>query len=146
MGFVNEYVSDEDIEKYDLHGIWDKYHPFRKGRYYGGNRPHWTINRQSNTYLMAIGVGRGEHGNRKTFLLWVDGAHVTVEVDLVKGSSGDLDANPFILIWELAGVEIPALLENQEDNVISTFKDALRAYGYWGIWNQRPNTVVELKF
>ena len=39
MAFVNEYASEEDIEKYGLKEIWDRYHPFRKGRYFGGNTP-----------------------------------------------------------------------------------------------------------
>jgi hypothetical protein len=30
MDFVNEYATDEDFEKYDLKGIWDKYHLCKK--------------------------------------------------------------------------------------------------------------------
>ena len=146
MGFVNEYVPEADIEKYDLHGIWDKYYPFRKGRYFGGNKPHWTVDRDSNTYLMSIGIGRSEHGNRKKFLFWVEGTHVVIEVDLLKGSSGDLDANPFKMIWGLAGMETSEPLKDREEDVIRGFKEALSVYGYWGIWNQRPNTVVEFEF
>ena len=146
MGFVNEYVPEADIEKYDLRGIWDKYYPFRKGRYFGGNKPHWTVDRESNTYLMSVGIGRGEHGNRRKFLLWVDGVHVIAQVDLVKGSSGDLDANPFVLIWDLAQIQIPLPIEENKADIIRTLKDALVTYGYWGITDQRPNTVVEFKF
>ena len=146
MGFVNEYVPDEDIEKYDLHGIWDKYYPFRKGRYFGGNKPHWTIDREKNTYLMSIGIGRGEHGNRRKFLLWMDGQHVVVEVDLLKGSSGDLDASPFVLIWALARIAPPDGHDVIEEQIIRSFKDALTTYGYWGVTDQRPNTVVKFKF
>ena len=74
MGFVNEYVSDEDIEKYDLRGIWDKYYPLRKGRYFGGNRPHWTVDKNINTFitvqctldqlfnlLLVRNIGRNRH-------------------------------------------------------------------------------------
>ena len=146
MGFVNEYVPDEDIEKYDLHGIWDKYYPFRKGEYYGGNRPSWTVDREANVFLMSVGIGRGEHGNRTKFLFWWDGGHVIVELDLVEGSSGDLDANPFMNVWDLIRIQLPPQLEEKQIEIEQTLKQALEAYGYWGIRNQRPNTVVEFKF
>lgn len=52
MAFVNEYATDEDIEKYDLNEIWDKYHPARKGKYYVGNQPEFTIDRERDFFLI----------------------------------------------------------------------------------------------
>jgi hypothetical protein len=49
------------------------------------------------------------------------------------------------MVWELARKEIPKSIEAEEE-VIQTLKDALGAFGYMGVWNQRPNTVVECKF
>jgi hypothetical protein len=146
MGFVNEYVPEADIEKYGLRGIWDKYYPLYKGEFFLGNKPHWTIDRSKNTFLMSIGIGRGEHGNRRKFLLWLNGTHVVIEVDLLKGSSGNLDASPFILIWGLARMKLPETLGEKEEEMIQTFKKALTTFGYWGITDQRPNTTVEFKF
>ena len=146
MGFFNEYVPDEDIEKYDLRGIWDKYHPLRKGRYFGGNKPSWTIDREANVFLMSIRIGRGEHGNRTKFLLWRNGEHIVAELDLVEGSSGDLEANPFIVVWDLVRMELPTKLDERKTEIGALLKHALRTYGYWGIRNQRPNTIVEFKF
>lgn len=146
MGFVNEYVPEADIEKYDLHGIWDKYYPFRKGRYFGDNNPSWTVDREVNVFLMSIGIGRGEHGNRTKFLLWWNRTHLVAELDLVEGSSGDLDANPFMRVWDLVRIDLPTELEGKRTEVERTLKEALRIYGYWGVRKQRPNTVVEFKF
>jgi hypothetical protein len=146
MGFVNEYVPDEDIEKYDLHGIWDKYHPLYKGELFFGNKPEWTVDREANVFLMSIAIGRGEHGNRTKFLLWLDGTHIIAEIDLVDGSSGDLNANPFIVVWDLARVDVPPELEADSPEIMGMLKNALSTYGYWGIRNQRPNTVVKFKF
>ena len=146
MGFVNEYVPDEDIEKYDLHGIWDKYYPLRKGRYYGGNRPEWTIDREAKVFLMRVGQGRLEHGNRSKFLLWCNEDHVVAELDLVEGSSGDMDDNPFMVVWELAHIDFSPRLEEGKAEIMRMLKEAVRAYGYSGARNQRPNTVVEFKF
>ena len=60
MAFVNEFASDEDIEKYNLYEIWDKYHPLRRGKYYLGQRPWFTIDRGRNIFFMLIGGGGRE--------------------------------------------------------------------------------------
>jgi hypothetical protein len=146
MAFVNEYVPEADIEKYDLKGIWDEFHPLRKGQYFKGNRPNWTMDRESEVFLMSIGIGRGEHGNRTKFLFWWRGANVVADLDLVEGSSGDLNASPFMRVWDLVRLELPSQLKGDEVVIRKKLKEALRAYGYWGIRSQRPNTVVEFKF
>ena len=51
MAFVNEYATDEDIEKYDLYGIWDKFHPLRKGKYYIGQRASFCIDRNKDVFF-----------------------------------------------------------------------------------------------
>lgn len=146
MAFVNEYVPDEDIEKYDLRGIWDKYYPLYKGEFYFGNKPHWTIDRENNLFLTTIEPGGSGRGNRKRFLLWFDGMHVVVELALVEGSSGDLDANPFVRVWDLVRLDIQGSAKKEEIELIQVLKDAMNAYGYRGATGQRPNTVVEFKF
>ncbi|MES9822515.1 MAG: hypothetical protein ABW161_07200 [Candidatus Thiodiazotropha sp.] len=65
MTFVNEFASEEDIEKYDLNGIWNQYFPSRKGKYYLGQRPWFTIDRERNIFFMVLDGGREEHSNRK---------------------------------------------------------------------------------
>ena len=146
MGFVNEYVSDEDVEKFDLHGIWDQFHPLYKGELFLGNRPEWTIDRVANVFLISMAIGRGKHGNRRTFLLWVNGEQVTVDVDLAGGSSGDLDDDPFMRVWDLARIELPPRLEGKEEDIVGILKAGLETFGYWGIRDQRPNTVVKFNF
>jgi hypothetical protein len=146
MGFVNEYVPEADIEKYDFRGIWDKYFPLYKGEFYFGNKPHWTIDRENNVFLTTIDPGGSGRGNRKRFLLWLDGIHIVVEVALVEGSSGDLDANPFVRVWDLTRLDLPTTIGSDEKRIIQTLKESLRIYGYRGILKQRPNTFVEFKF
>jgi hypothetical protein len=64
MPFVNEYVSDDDIEKYRLDELWLRYHPEYKSvpSIY---RHNWTIDRERNTYFMVVGGG-GREENYKT--------------------------------------------------------------------------------
>ena len=146
MGFVNEYVSDEDIKKYDLNGIWDKYHPLWKGDYYLGERPSWTIDRDQNVFLMPLKIGGRGTGNRVKFLLWCDGAFVVISVDLSRDSSSELDAVPFKRVWELVSINPSSSIKFSAKEILRIFKEALVAYGYWGARKQIPNTVVEFRF
>lgn len=146
MTFVNEYASDTDIGKYDLKGVWDKYHPSKKGRYYLGHRPTWTIDKERNAFLMVLGQGREEYSNRTTFLLWWDGNHVIIELDLTKESSANLDETPFFVVWELVSISSPSELKHPENEVIALLKDALTEFGLRGVVVSVPNAVVKFKF
>lgn len=145
MGFVNEYATDKDIEEFKLHEIWDHYHPYRKGEYYGGDKPSFTIDRQRNIFFMVIARGIREEGNQVTFLLWWNGDHVTGRLKQDGGSS-ELDARPFYRVWHLLNLDRPQETIVLESEVKKTLKDALRSYGYWGAKQQIPNTVVNFKF
>ena len=146
MTFVNEYVSDEDIEKYDLNGLWNRYFPRRKGQPFLGNRPGWTIDRERNIYLLAIEQGINEHGNRTTFILWWDGVQLLAKLDLVEGSSGKFDEVPFVVVWALFSITRPESCKVAREDIIQALKEALATYGYFGVKRQIPNTVVEFKF
>src|SRR5262249_10207317 len=132
MAFLNEYASDEDIRKYGLNGIWDRYHPAQKGGYYVGQRPGWTIDREKNVFFLPIPLlardwdDLGEHRH----LLWWNGAHVIAVVTLSERSSVKWTENPFRLIWKLVSLHLPEGFDVPREEVIRTLKDALTAHGY----------------
>ncbi|MEW8030128.1 MAG: hypothetical protein AB2806_20630 [Candidatus Thiodiazotropha sp.] len=146
MAFVNEFASDEDIEKYDLNGIWDQYHPLRKGRYYCGQAPMYTIDRERNIFFMVLGGGGEEHTNRLEVLLWINAKHVVVEIDLAIGSSPNINDVPFKQIWELVAVHPENSLNKSKEELVEILKEALIVHGFDGANRQVPNTIVEFKF
>ena len=146
MAFVNEYASDEDIEKYGLREIWDKYHPQRQGDYFYGRQPEWTVDREANAFLTVLGIDHGEYGNRIDFLLWKNGVEVKADLELLSDSNGDLNAIPFRRIWGLKRLSVPNSTDISESDITETLRQALTAYGYRGVRNQRPNTIVEFTF
>ena len=146
MAFVNEYASDEDIEKYGLREIWDKYHPLRKGDYFYGRQPEWTVDEDAQTYFMVINRGTGEYGNRVETLLCLNGNEVVVGLELLDRSSGNLKADPFMVAWGLVRLKLPSDIQVDKAEVICVLKRALKVYGYWGVRKQRRNTVVEFDF
>ena len=146
MAFVNEYASDEDVEKYGLKEIWDKYHPLRRGDYFYGRKPEWTVDKEENAFLTVLRIGHGEYGNHIDFLLWKDGLEVRAGLELLDDSSGNLNAVPFRRVWGLTNLKCENCSNFSESEIIKILREALTAYGYRGVRNQRPNTIVEFKF
>lgn len=64
MAFVNEYATDEDVEKYDLKEVWYQYYPYRKSEPYYGRQPKFTIDRKNKRYFMILGQGKEDQSNR----------------------------------------------------------------------------------
>jgi hypothetical protein len=146
MAFVNEYATDEDIEKYDLYGIWDKYHPLRKGKYYSGQRPDFTINREKNIFLLKVGGSWEDVPSRSRFLLWIDGSHVTIDLDTMKGEVMKvLDPN-YKKKWDLVGLYPDKDIILSKSEIINILKEALVTYGLLGVYNPKPDINVEFNF
>jgi hypothetical protein len=146
MAFVNEYATDEDIEKYDLYGIWDKFHPLRKGKYYIGQRPSFTIDREKNIFLLKVGSGGREEPSILKFLPRIDNKGVVIELEKAKGSSGNLHDNPFIIIWDLMKYDSQSDIKYSKEEILKILKEALSVYGLLGVYKQAPNMNIEFKF
>ncbi|MEW8030131.1 MAG: hypothetical protein AB2806_20645 [Candidatus Thiodiazotropha sp.] len=147
MAFVNEFASDEDIEKYDLNGIWDQYHPLWKGDYYLGQQPWFTIDRGQNIFFMIVGGGGREDPERAKVLLWIDGYHVVIEIDRVSGlNPNGLKTTPYRIGWKLVGVYPQKDVNKSQKEILKILKKALTVHGYFGVHKQLPNTVVEFNF
>ncbi len=145
MSFVNEYVSAEDVKRYQLDGIWGKYHPV-----YGGIpsnfRHYWTIDSARNIYFKVMNIGREELSGVHTCLLYLDGEPIKVKVELGDESSGNLNDQPFIIVWHLVGVWPSKIDAVSNKEMIEILKEALTVFGYSGARRQVPNTVVKFKF
>ena len=54
MAFVNEYGTEEDIEKYRLKEAWVRFDPTRDPPFHG-RRPELTVDRDNGNFLMVRG-------------------------------------------------------------------------------------------
>ncbi len=145
MSFVNEFASEEDIEKYDLNSLMDEYRPMYKGNQFELSPPMFTIDRERNIFFMTYRQGREEFGNRTYALLWINGNEVIVEIDLAHGCSKSIKNKPFKLIWELAGFRPQGTIDKPHKDIINILKEALTVYGVDGANIQVPTTLVEFK-
>lgn len=146
VGFVNDYATDEEIERYGLKEIWDRYNPGAKGFYWLGARASFTVDRKAGVFLQALSQGTGEKGSRTHFLLWWQGKQIRVALDLAEGSSKNLDDRPFVCKWSLASLDVPQDFPIAKEKVIEVVKMAVSVYGYMGASKQIPDTDVMFDF
>jgi hypothetical protein len=134
MGFINEVVSDEDIER---HGL-----PFKKG---AGR--YWTRDAERNYYLWGGIGGNTALGERVLgrFILFVRG--IRFQIVMVPGI-GSLKFNqiPYVVTWDsIQSMQkdksaIPKIIEPPE--IVSILKEALECYGEDGERNTHIKSLI----
>lgn len=141
MSYENEYVSDDEVEKYGLNAVWNRYHPSNPAPH-PGFRHSWTVNRDSDSFLIRVKIGREEEERMSTFVFRCGG--VLYDVQLEYHSSGD-EKGPYFIKWRLLKLSPEPSDVRVRGDVLASLTQALQAFGYWGIVRQFPNIVVELK-
>ncbi len=119
MAFVNEWVSKEDVKKYDLESIRAKVTGERLLNYV------WTVDRERNVFLMRYRVGRDEFSNEIDFLLSWDGVIHTF--GLSKYNDRFEGIEDLTTTWRMRWVRYAGGIHSKEE-VIDTLKQALGAY------------------
>lgn len=136
MAFVNEVVSDSDIDKYGL--------PFEKG-----SGRYWTRDAARNMYLWGGKGGNPAFGEeiRGYFHLFLD--HLLLQFILIPGEgSMSFSDSPFVVHWESVYSVNPSDLHGlQREYVYSVLRDALKVYGHDGGLNHyAPTRVIKFGF
>lgn len=143
MAFVNEYATQDDIEKFKLDDLCKRWW----GEVPPRHRHAWTFDRTRDAFYIPMRSGREWNSNSTRAVLFYRGVELAVDVALADGSSGMLNESPFRVIWELERISFPfSAPPIPREEIIPVLKEALSAYGYRGIHRQLPNTVVEFKF
>lgn len=141
MPFINEYVSEDDVEKYKLVELWLKYHPGRKSVPEGLDF-HWTVDKKNNMYFKIVSSGREELFNTKICILFIDGNEIEFELEQ---ADSYMDAgDTLVKVWELIRIK-PAMQEEKKQSVLSVLRDALAAYGVAGIASHNNNYKIKFK-
>lgn len=144
MSFVNEFVPEEDINKYRLREIWDKYHPFSKEGLNKSFRHSWTIDREKDVFIIPASTGREEFSNQTIWILWWKG--VELSVTLRQSGSEKISEGTGLVVWELESIWKPQGCAINDREIIPVLKEALSAYGFYGIYRQLPDYKVGFKF
>ena len=142
MTFVNEKVSEQDIEKYGLREINKQ---FIKGdiSYY------WTIDQDRNIYLRDMGYNWQEPSEVKISFFWKK--HLLRFHLRILESSGERGGKGS-QTWGLTSdtdrttIWLPAELEDYRNEITNDLKDALLAYKGSGVFSTLTEYTAQFQF
>lgn len=156
MAFVNEYVSQEDIEKYGLIKLINYYYsmdgrrPFDKKT----EKPSWTIDRKRESWLYYavskhLPDPRDGYTGESFYILYYKGNKIEV---VLNGTEADQDTNPIKKIWKLLRIRERDMQGLDREEVLKVLQKALSGYGLGGrtddryerLGTKRPNVQAEL--
>ncbi len=147
MAFVNEYVSDDDIKKYNLDRVWlDRNAVYKiEGKLPSGFRHKWTVDRERDTYFMMAGGGSYDR-DFTSWVLYREGQLWDIDLSKPGEGSNSFDEQPYRIVWALERINLRKP-EAAHREIIQVLKEALTVYGYAGPRRQAPGTtLVEFKF
>lgn len=142
MPFVNEYISPDDVARYRLAEIDEKFS-------WGTGSRDWTIDRERDIYLRSIGRDRDEEFRYRTYwtFFW-KGEELTLRLDLLDawGRPGE----PGGCHWRLAYLNgsngLPGALKRHQQTLVNDLKEALIAYKDDGVFSVKTDYAVVLDF
>lgn len=156
MAFVNEYISQEDIKKYGLDEVWEKYTKDRTIKMLGDAARQWTINKNENIFMVPLAKVIAEeydHGcsytKEQCFLFYFQDKFFEIRlimVDYKKAfSENGLKVTAYSVVWDLLSI-------NPEAKDVHAFnenlKAALKTFGMNGVVSEdiKPQTIVVCNF
>ena len=154
MAFVNEYISKEDIEKYDIFGIRNKFltgsYQITKEREKHFNLT-WVIDREREIWFcyagrvidqdLDFGQGTGEE------IWYLNNKGTNLEVRLQRGKeSFTIKERPYIKNWIFLSITPESLDDISNKELRNIIKEALDVYGTDGISSLVDRKDINLTF
>ena len=145
MAFVNEYISDEDVEKYGIAQLREELHFYHATR----EQWSWTRDRERDAYLVKV-HHLGRDLEPEDWLLYERGRYYAVMLHRA-GGSNTLVERPYRILWHFDGFSerrnrCPVPPKEEQPHVIQLLKEGLTAYGLNGVLRQVPDTIVSFTF
>ena len=139
MPFVNEYISAEDVKKYQLREI-DKHHVVG-----GTNARDWTIDRERGIYLRNVSNGREEYSFETLWTFYWRQCAYTLMLHSA-GFSGK-PGGPGRMRWgfvRVNGRDVPEGIPEPRVEFLRDLEAALLTYKDGGVFAQCTEFSVEL--
>ena len=159
MAFVNEYISDENIEKFQINELMNSYQ-VEQG--YRGQKPfpdkyykhHWTIDKERESWFMWVDTPHdslepSRYTGERFFIFNYQDKNIEVVLRKVfEESSSKLTDNPFNVVWRLDCITPESIEELSHEDIVELVKEALNVYGVEGVEISIPteNIIVTCKF
>lgn len=142
MGFVNEFISESDLEKHKIMELFKKFPGSNPP--IDGTKAHWTVNPSEGAFLLELKSGREEDHKRRYWFMVVHSRIYLVEaISSYRGSTNLKDPN-FIWAWNNVSVrEFPAGSTGKPpEYILEMVCQALKSYGYRGAYGPKVKTEI----
>ena len=137
MAFINEYIPQEDLIKYDIEAFYVTY-------VVGGTRPRqWTIDREKNIYVIKVARGREEYFNQTTWVLYFENHLIEFFIDYLGEQESNVGAT--IERKKLRQINLPEQMRMRRDEIILVIREALTAYKDGGVLSQATEYTLSLE-
>jgi len=136
MAFINEYISAEDIKKFDIEAI-------NKSYTCGGISRQWTIDRTRNIYLREVAAGVGHSGKNRVWHFYWHGDFIELKIEILSSKGGRDEPN-----WahkRVHGFQLPDHLRQNHAEILSDLKEALIAYKDGGVFASATSYTLDLE-
>jgi len=60
MNFINEYIPQEDIDRFNLDALWNRFHPDSDPLPIDTFKHYWTIDKKENCWFMHLTLVKDE--------------------------------------------------------------------------------------
>lgn len=133
MGFVNEFISEDDYKRTGIKDI--------AKRFAGPITRSWTIDRERNIWLHMADRGREEYSADSTWLFYWRGKTLVVwltSISITKNESG-----VYVEHTRLRRIDIPEDIAGLRDEILADLKEALAVDGSDGLYRKAyPYEVI----
>ena len=153
MAFINEYISEENIEKYQINKLMNSYQG--EGQFPDKYYKHlWTIDKERESWFMWVDMPKDpldytRYTGERIFILNYKGDNIEIVLRKVFDESSVKNIeNPYYITWKLDRIKKPeALKDVSDEEIIAVLREALKVYGTDGIRTKIPqeNIIVKLK-
>lgn len=136
MAFVNEYISEEDIKKYNIEALNEKLN-------IANYEPTWTVDNERDIYLRRVRRGREEFCDQITFFFsWKS---LQMKMVLKEKGGGEQDG-PQWTHYELIRIDAWDDIAPYKKEIIENLKEALTAYKTLGVYSDCTTFTATFDF
>jgi len=155
MNFINEYVPQEDIDRFNLDALWNRFNPDSDPLPIDTFKHYWTIDKKEDCWFMHLTLVKEEeesdtfpiYTNEYVFMLHYKNIDIEVHLKKIREeSSVHYSESPFHIVWELESLSPSTINDIKSEEIEEVLKEALNTYGDNGIKWQVENTIVHCKF
>lgn len=136
MGFVNEYMSEADVEKYRIKEIDKRF-------FKAHHRPRWTVDRERDIYLRYMRNGREEFASRWEFYFYWKGCEILSSFDVTSVTS---EGGAPGIHYTNHQIDVPPEALGSKANILIDLKNALTTHKDAGVRSRPGEFLVSFDF